>query len=101
MAVDRCGLTDAELGDQARRYAAIGTGAVVRSRDRRRITLHLGADVDSAAVEETVATERGCCPFFELEWLPDTRTLTIAVSDARDEPALTAVAGALGIGPET
>jgi hypothetical protein len=57
----------------------------------------VAADVESSAVTETLEIERGCCPFFELEWLADERTLTIAVSDARDAPALTVLTGALGL----
>jgi hypothetical protein len=97
MALDRCGLSDAELDDQARRYSAIGAGAVVLSREARRISLRVAAEIEPDAVAETLEIERRCCPFFELAWLPDDRILTIAVSDARDEPALTALAGALGL----
>jgi hypothetical protein len=43
--------------------------------------------------------ERECCPFFDLGWQPDIRRLTIAVSQAEDEPALDAVAFALALEP--
>jgi hypothetical protein len=101
MAADRCALNPTELDEQARRYCAIGSGAVVLSRDPRRISLRVADDIDPDAVTETIAIERGCCPFFELDWIDDSRTLTIAVSDAADEPALAAIAGALGVERET
>jgi hypothetical protein len=48
-------------------------------------------------VEELVAVERSCCPFFELRWEPEERYLAIAVSRREHEPALGAIAQALGL----
>jgi hypothetical protein len=46
-------------------------------------------------VDELVAIERECCPFFTLDWEPDRRRLTVSVSQAEHEPALDAIAFAL------
>jgi hypothetical protein len=48
-------------------------------------------------VKELVAVERRCCPFFDLSWEPEERLLSISVSRADDEPALDAIAYALGL----
>jgi hypothetical protein len=48
-------------------------------------------------VAEAVTVERGCCPFFVIEWDVGPRRLTIAVTDPADAPALEAIAEALGL----
>ena len=44
--------------------------------------------------------ERGCCPFFELEPDPERRELVVTVADPAQEPALDAIAYALGVEDE-
>ena len=48
-------------------------------------------------VEELVAVERRCCPFFALDWDPSNRQLRVSVAKPGDEPALAAIADALGM----
>jgi hypothetical protein len=93
-----CTLDDAGLHAQRERYRQAGEGAVVVERHARRLTLDLAAGVDAAAVEGIIATERECCPFFDIDWNPGGRRLTVSVSRAEDERALDAIAFALGIG---
>jgi hypothetical protein len=69
----------------------------VVERGARRLVVELGGGVDPELVEELVAVERACCPFFELRWEADISRLSIGVSRAEDEPALTALAFALGL----
>ena len=97
MAVERCGLDEAQLQVQMRRYARIGQRASPISRTPMRIVLRLAPELDARAVAETVDVEQQCCPFFELDWQPDTRILVLAVSAPDDEPALGALAQALGL----
>ena len=59
----------------------------------------MGEGIDAAEVDELVAVERECCPFFEIEWVPGTRELSFAVSRDEDSPALGAIAHALGMAP--
>ena len=56
-----------------------------------------GSASDPELIAETIATERDCCPFSTLEWEPDSRRLTVSVTDAEQQPALHAIALALGI----
>jgi hypothetical protein len=91
-----CALDDAGLRRQLERYRQVGLSASLVDRTRRRLVVDLGSHVDARLVEETIATERECCPFFELGWEPEARRLTIAVSRAEHEPALDAIAYALG-----
>jgi hypothetical protein len=46
-------------------------------------------------VDELVAVERECCPFFMIRWEPEPRRFSIAVRRPEEEPALEAVAYAL------
>jgi hypothetical protein len=55
--------------------------------------------VADVLIEELVAVERGCCPFFDLDWQPEGRRLAVAVPGAHYEPALEALASALGLTP--
>ena len=66
-------------------------------RTPRRIVVELDRRVEETLVEQTLAIERECCPFYELGWEPERRRLSIAVAHAEHAPALEAVAFSLGI----
>lgn len=72
-------------------------GARVLDRGQRRLVVELDGQVSSSLVEELLAVERECCPFFELGWESGTRQLTVSVSRPEHEPALEAIAFALGL----
>ena len=92
-----CSLDAAGLEAQAARYRSAGDGALVVAREPRRFEVVLGPDTDSAEVEELVAVERDCCPFFEIGWEPGERRLSFGVGRQEDAPALDAIAYALGL----
>jgi len=92
-----CALDDAGLRRQLERYRQVGESASLVDQARRRLVIALDANVDSELVEEAITVERGCCPFFELRWEPESRRLTVAVSQAAHEPALDAIAYALDL----
>jgi hypothetical protein len=92
-----CALDEAGLRRQLERYRQVGRGASLVDRTRRSLIVDLDRRVDAGLVEETIATERECCPFFDLRWEQETRRLTISVSQAEHEPALDAIAFALDI----
>jgi hypothetical protein len=97
MAPDSCSL-DAEGGAaQAERYRRAGRDAELLESEPLRIAVRLAEEVDTALVDELVAIERDCCPFFEIAWEPAERRLAFSVSRAEDGPALDAIAYALGI----
>lgn len=91
-----CSLDETGLRRQLERYRAAGADGRVLSRDRRQIRIRVGDGAESTVIEEMIAVERECCPFYTLEWDRLQRVLTVAVSVADDEPALDAVAYALG-----
>jgi hypothetical protein len=92
-----CSLDEGGLGRQLSRYRAAGADAEVIERGSRRLVIRVGGQAPSAVIEELVAVERGCCPFFALHWDPGSRCLTVEVSEQEDEPALGAIAYALGL----
>ena len=92
-----CALDEAALRRQAERYRRVGEGASTVRRGERRLIVELAATVDRTLVEELIAVERECCPFFALRWDSATRRLTISVSHGHEEPALDALALALAL----
>jgi hypothetical protein len=92
-----CALDAAELRAQQGRYRRVGARARVIERTPRRIVVELDRSVGQALVEQTLAIERECCPFYELGWEPELRLLSIAVAHAEHAPALEAIAFSLGI----
>ncbi len=49
-------------------------------------------------MEQALAVERECCPFFALDWDPAARVLHAGVGDPGHAPALEALAEAFGAG---
>jgi hypothetical protein len=66
-------------------------------RTPRRLVVDIDRHVDPKLVDELLAIERECCPFFQLGWQRDARRLTVAVSQAEHESALDAIAFALAL----
>ena len=97
MAPGACTLSDDGLRAQLERYRAIGSGGEGRRISATSVELVVSRAVPDGLVEQAVATERSCCPFFELRWEPGSRRLAVAVSRAEDAPALDVIAGALNI----
>jgi hypothetical protein len=96
MAPAACALDDAELCAQLARYRAVGADAELVERTRRRLVIRVDESVSDLAVEELVAIEMRCCPFFDLEREQRLRRLSISVSRQEQEPALDAIVYALG-----
>lgn len=93
-----CSLSDAELREQLARYRSAGRGAEVIEWGKGRRVIRVAPEVPASLVTELLRVERACCPCFELTWEPQTRRLSLAVSDAQYEPALDGLGHALGLG---
>ena len=92
-----CSLDQDGLDTQLERYRAAGNGAQVIEQSSRLLVLRVSDETPTAVIDELVTIERGCCPFFELGWDPDGRRLAVSVSWQEHEPALGAIACALGL----
>jgi hypothetical protein len=97
MAPATCSLDEDGLRTQLERYRAAGDGAQVIEQGRRRLLIRIDDHTSAVVIEELIAVERSCCPFFELEWEPEARYLAVAVSRQEHEQALGMIAGALGL----
>src|SRR5208282_5717053 len=93
----KCTLERDGLARQRERYRQAGLRAFVLERSARLLVIQLDERVDAAQVDEIVAIERECCPFFALEWDRETRRFSASVSGAQDEPALAALCFAFGL----
>lgn len=92
-----CALDDAGLRSQLDRYRRAGQRARLIEQAQRRLVVEVDGRVDETLVLDAIAVERECCPFFALDWQPARRRLTVSVNRAEHEPALMAIAFALGI----
>jgi hypothetical protein len=90
-----CALDNAQLDVQLARYRRAGERARVVQDSPQELVIAVSEVVDDRMVEELVAIERSCCPFFTIDWAASERTLKIRVSTAQDVPALDAVRRAL------
>ena len=92
-----CSLDAGELAEQRERYRRVGRGGRLLERSPRALSIECAIGTDSALVEQTLAIERRCCPFYDLGWDPRARRLSISVKRSEHEPALGAIALALGL----
>jgi hypothetical protein len=92
-----CALDESELRSQLERYRRTGRDARLSERTPRRLVADLDESVDTVLVSETITIERGCCPFFLIDWESSRRRLSVSVSQATHEPALDAIAAALSL----
>jgi hypothetical protein len=90
-----CSLDEAALSEQLERYRELGSGARDVKLGARQVNVEIGQRTTDDDVEKVIATERSCCPFFELDYDTAARRLTISVDAADREPALAALAEAL------
>jgi hypothetical protein len=94
--IPACSLDQLGAAAQRERYRRVGDHAEVLAVDPRTVVIRAAPDVPAAVVEELVAVERSCCPFFGLDWDPEERRMAVSVSRPEDEPALEAITYALG-----
>jgi hypothetical protein len=92
-----CRLDPAGLAAQLERYRHAGRGGRLLERSPRSLTVELAPGTDAALVEQAIAVERECCPFYEFHWDPSARRLSIAVTQREHEAALGVIARAIGL----
>jgi hypothetical protein len=93
--IAKCGLDGAGLTAQRDRYARLATSVDAVERRPDRLLVCFGPDVDTALLEQALAIERRCCPFFRLTFDASTRRLEIGVDRADENAALDALQFAL------
>jgi hypothetical protein len=86
--VPGCSIAPEERDPQAARIGAVARSVASVEREPRLVRFRLDAGFDRRALDELIATERRCCPFYELD-VTD-HTFTVAVKDEEHVPALDA-----------
>jgi hypothetical protein len=90
-----CSLGADDLAAQLERYRAIGRLAAEVEHEPGRVVVRLADDPPSALIRRTLEVERGCCPFFEIDYDPVTRRLAISADHPDHRPGLDAITRAL------
>jgi hypothetical protein len=93
--IARCDLDPDGMRVQADRYRRLGASATRIERQDAALDVTFGAELDKPLLDETIAVERECCPFFAFDRDPDERRLTITVEQAGQAAALDALHDAL------
>ena len=96
-AIPSCTLTDADLVRQAGRQRRLAPDVERATRDGDALEVRFRPGFDRAALDEMIAVERECCPFFTFAFDAEGRTLTIGVDDPAMAPALGALGHQLGV----
>ena len=93
----QCALDADALAAQRERYARIAAARVASRREPGELIVEFDeARLDRALLEQTLAIERECCPFYDLRL--DGARLSVRVAEPHQEPALDAIAHMLGAG---
>ena len=90
-----CSLDSDGLPAQRARYAELAGHVTGVERSGPRLVAELDDAVDEVALGELIAVERGCCPFFRLDYDERRRRLAVSVADEDQEPALDSIEEAL------
>jgi hypothetical protein len=97
--VPSCALDGDGRRSQKARYNALAQSVSGVRREPEVLFVEFGERVDRALLEEVIAVERVCCPFFQFEFDPTARQLAVTTVDPAMLPALDAIefafAGAL------
>ncbi len=95
MTAATCSLNALELAAQLDRYRALGRAAAEVEDEPGRVIVGFSEDPPAALLQQTIEVERGCCPFFRLDYDPDSRRLTVTAEDAEHRDGLDALVQAL------
>lgn len=90
--IPSCALDGDGVRRQGQRLARLAPQVADAARAHRRLEVVFERGFDRAALEEALAVERECCPFFGLSFDEVARTLTVEVSSRDHEPAIDALA---------
>ena len=92
-----CALDANGMSAQRGRYARVAAAITGSRRELEELLVDFDpAALDRGLLEEALAIERECCPFYVLRF--DGARLTVRVAEPHQEPALDAIAHLLGVG---
>ena len=91
-----CALDEAGVQAQQARHARLAPSVTNLERQAETVLFGFADDYDRQALEEMVAVEKQCCPFFDFAFNEGKRELTVGVKEEEMLPALEAIAAHLG-----
>jgi hypothetical protein len=94
--IPSCALTEDGLREQRDRYARLGPDTRRVERQADALIIEFEEGFDRAALDEALAVERECCPFFRFAYDDHARRLVVTVREPEELPALEAIAYAVG-----
>lgn len=94
--IPRCALDEAGVREQRARYARLAPSVARLKREPEALLIEFSEGFDRDTLDEALAVERACCPFFQFEFNEPERRLRTTVREAEQLPALDAMAHALG-----
>ena len=94
--IPSCALDEAGVREQRARYASLAPSVTRLEREPEAVLVEFEEGFDRERLDQALAVERACCPFFEFEFDESERRLRTTVRDAEQLPALDALAHALG-----
>jgi hypothetical protein len=98
-AVPTCALDETGVREQRARYARLAPGVARVQREPEALLIEFHEGFDRGALEQALAVERECCPFFQFEFDDSKRRLRSTVGEPEQLPALEALAHAVGASP--
>jgi hypothetical protein len=90
-----CALDEAGRAEQLERYRTLAAHTAEVEHEPRRVVVRFADDPPTSLLERTLEVERGCCPFFDVQYEPVSRRLVIAVEDPDRDRDLDAFADVL------
>jgi hypothetical protein len=95
LTIEGCSLDRDGARSQGDRYRELSRDVIGATRSPTSLTVRFSAKLDKRLLEEAMAIERECCPFFTLDYEPAAGALTIGVDERSKAPALDALESAL------
>lgn len=99
MNIPSCALTEEGLQQQRERMTLLGRRVSGFQRHDDRLTIEFAPDYERGLLDEVLAVERECCPFFRFDVDGERRRLTVSVADPEQRVALDALVHALAPAP--
>ena len=94
--IPSCELDEAGVREQRARYSRLAPRVTRLEREPEAVLVEFDEGLDRATLDEVLAVERRCCPFFVFDFSESERRLRTSVQNSEQLPALDAVAHALG-----
>jgi hypothetical protein len=94
--IPTCALDEQGVETQRARYARLAADVNRLERQPEAVLVEFREDFDRRLLEEALAVERQCCPFFLFQFDDKARRLRASVRELEQLPALDAIEHALG-----